>query len=396
MSEPEPFLENVLLFPRMLRRAGMPVSPEQSMDFARALELVGIGDRDQVFHASRSLLVTRHAHLRLFETLFNLFWRPPNQAGPVHPQTMPVAPRHRRQQQNLGIMTLMAQKARQSDPELDVADRAGTFSPSELLQQKAFSSMTVEELEAVKRLIRTMRWDANWRITRRRVADRHGDALHLRRVLRSAAKHGGVPVQLHWQSRKIKQRPLVLLADISGSMERYARLLLQLFYSVSYSFKQVECFVFGTRLTRITSQLKLKNIDRAVDQAARHVIDWSGGTRIGESLAAFNVQWSRRVLRRGAVVLIVSDGWERGDVSVLKRQMRYLHHRCHRLIWLNPLLGRPDYRPMVEGMTAALPYIDDFLPAHNLQSLADLAGHLGPGGRPRWRRLAGRRRHPKG
>jgi len=222
-----------------------------------------------------------------------------------------------------------------------------------------------------------MRWQMSLRQTRRRTHDRHGEFLHLRRAMRSATKYGGVPLQLSWQSRKIKQRPFILLADISGSMEKYSRLMLQFFYSVSHSLKDVECFVFGTRLTRITNQLKIKNIDRAVTEAAHDVVDWSGGTRIGESLRTFNQQWSRRVLRRGAVVLIVSDGWERGDVSVLKQEMRYLQHRSHRLIWLNPLLGLTTYQPLVEGMSAALPYIDDFLPVHNLQSLTELAKHLG-------------------
>jgi len=222
-----------------------------------------------------------------------------------------------------------------------------------------------------------MRWQVSLRRTRRRVSDPKGDILYLRRTLRSAAKFGGVPLDLAWLSKKIKQRPLVLIADISGSMEKYARLMLQFFYSVSHSLNNVESFVFGTRLTRITAQLKLKNIDRALDEAAREVVDWSGGTRIGESLKTFNQRWSRRVLRRGAVVLLISDGWERGDVSVLKREMRYLQHRSHRLIWLNPLLGKSTYQPLVEGMAAALPYVDDFLPIHNLQSLNALAEHLG-------------------
>jgi uncharacterized protein with von Willebrand factor type A (vWA) domain len=334
-----------------------------------------------VFHAARSLLVTRQEHLRLFETLFNIFWRSPAQASRWRPQPMPVAPRHSRPRQTTSMMTLMARKARASDPELDVSDRSGSFSPAELIQNKAFSEMTAEELEAVKRLIQAMRWEISRRVTRRRIPDRGGRTLHLRQVLRSAAKHGGVALRLAWQSRKVKQRPLVLIADISGSMERYSRLTLQFFYSVSHSFQEVEAFLFGTRLTRITPQLKIKNVDQAVAQAAGQVIDWSGGTRIGESLAAFNQHWSRRVLRRGAVVIIVSDGWERGDAAGLRREMRYLHHRCHRLIWLNPHLGRREYQPRVEGMAAALAYVDDFLPIHNLQSLSQLAQHLGSLGR---------------
>jgi uncharacterized protein with von Willebrand factor type A (vWA) domain len=214
------------------------------------------------------------------------------------------------------------------------------------------------------------------RRTRRKIASDSGDTLHMRRVMASAARHGGVPVLLAWQQRKIKQRPIILIADISGSMEKYSRLVLQFFYSMVQSLKNVECFVFGTRLTRITLPLKLKNIDRAVSDAAREVVDWAGGTRIGESLCTFNHKWSRRMLHRGAVVMIVSDGWERGEVEVLRDQMRYLQRRCHRLIWLNPLMGKATYQPVVEGIAAALPYIDDFLPIHNFQSLSTLAEHL--------------------
>jgi uncharacterized protein with von Willebrand factor type A (vWA) domain len=221
-----------------------------------------------------------------------------------------------------------------------------------------------------------MRWQVSLRRTRRRVSDPKGNLIHLRQVMRSATKYGGMPLALSWQSRKIKQRPFILIADISGSMEKYARLMLQFFYTVSHSLRDVECFVFGTRLTRITLQLKLKNIDSAVAEASSQVIDWSGGTRIGESLRSFNRRWGRRVLRRGAIVLVVSDGWERGDVRILRQEMRYLQHRCHRLIWLNPLLGKTTYQPTVSGMEAALPFVDDFLPVHNLQSLSALSIHL--------------------
>jgi uncharacterized protein with von Willebrand factor type A (vWA) domain len=371
------FLENILLFGRTLRRAGLPISPEQSRDLARALTLIDIGRREQVFHAARCLLVTRQEHLRLFETIFNRFWGARQDSRRPAGQKAPIAPRHKPRSKRFDIVSYMAYRARQTDQEIEIADKSMTFSRVEILQNKAFSQMTPEELETIKQLIQQMRWRVSERRTRRRAPDHRSNILYLRRAMRSASKYGGVPVELFWQSRKIKQRPLVLLADISGSMEKYARLMLQFFYGVSHSLKDVECFVFGTRLTRITSQLKLRNIDRAVEDAAREIVDWSGGTRIGESLKAFNRQWSRRVLRRGAVVLIISDGWERGDVSLLRQEMRYLQHRCHRLIWLNPLLGQRTYQPLVEGMAAALPYVDDFMPIHNWQSLSDLSLHLG-------------------
>ncbi|UCG24575.1 MAG: VWA domain-containing protein [Chloroflexota bacterium] len=375
-TESSHLLENTLLFTRLLRQAGLSVSTEQCWDFARALILVDIGDRDQVFHAARCLLIKRQDHLRLFETLFNRFWRDHSAGPPQLGQRHPAAPKPRTRQTQFSIVAYMADKARPADQEVEVTDRSGTFSSVEVLQRREFSEMTPEELRAVKQFIQEMRWQMSQRRTRRWTPESSGDKLHLRQAMRSTTKYGGVPLDLFWQSRKVKQRPFVLIADISGSMEKYARLMLQFFYSVSRSFSDVESFVFGTRLTRITPQLKLNNIDRAVDQAAREIVDWSGGTRIGESLRTFNRFWSRRVLRRGAITIIVSDGWERGDVSELRREMVYLQRRCHRLIWLNPLLGKSTYQPLVEGMAAALPFVDDFLPIHNLQSLAALSKHL--------------------
>ena len=275
------------------------------------------------------------------------------------------------------MMSLMADKAHQADLEIDVADKSETFSNAEILQRKEFADMTPEELAAVKRLIQEMQWQVSLRRTRRRVVAPRGNYLHLRRAMRSAAKHGGVPLHLSWQTQKIKRRPIILLADVSGSMEKYARLLLQFFYSVSHSLRDVECFVFGTRLTRITSQLKLKNIDRAIEEAALEVMDWSGGTRIGESLNIFNRSWGRRVLRRGAIVIVVSDGWERGDLALLEREMDRLNRSVRRLLWLNPLAGTPGYEPLVGGIRTALPYCDEFLPLHNLHSLEQVVSRLG-------------------
>ncbi len=377
------FLENLLLFPRMLRQAGVPISPEQSMAFAEGVSLVDVGSRAQVYHTARSLLITRQEHLRLFETIFNRFWRVHARGEwPNRGNTKRSHPRAK-SRERFNVVSYMAHKSGTTDREIEVADKTGSYSAAESLQRKSFAEMSEEELDTVRQLIRRMRWQVSLRQTRRRVPAAKGSVIDLRRVLRSATKHGGVPLRLSWQDRKIKQRPLVVIADVSGSMEKYARIMLQFSYSVSHSLKGVECFVFGTRLTRVTSQLKLKNIDRAIGDAAREVVDWSGGTRIGESLRAFNRRWSRRVLRRGAIVLIISDGWERGDVSVLEKEMRFLQHRCHRLIWLNPLSGRAGYEPVVEGMAAALPYVDDFLPIHNLQSLTALSDHLARLGRQR-------------
>ncbi len=367
-----PLLENVLVFGRALRRAGLPVSPAESLGFAHALEWVDLGSREQVFHAARALFVHRREDLELFAALFDRFWRAPG----VAPQGRPRRRRPATRRTGFEIVAAVAARAAADGAGEPVADRSGTYSSLEVLRRKDFAELTPEELEAVRQLIRDTRWRASLRETRRRVADPRGPRLHLRRVLREAARHGGSPLKLWRLSRKVKERPVVLLADVSGSMEKYSRLVLQFFYSLSHSLRDAECFVFGTRLTRITTQLRLRNVDRALEEATREIVDFSGGTRIGECLGRFNRDWSRRVLRRGALVVIVSDGWERGDVAELRREMRYLHHRCHRLVWLNPLLGQPGYRPLVEGMAAALPFVDDFLPVHNLRALRTLADHL--------------------
>jgi uncharacterized protein with von Willebrand factor type A (vWA) domain len=370
------FLANCVLFTRLLRHAGLPIGLDQVLEFSRALEWIDVRSRDQVYHTARSLLVRRHEHLRLFDVIFNRFWRGVEDEAATR-RRMPRAPRHKQHTRPFTIATYMAYKARLHDPEVDVVDKTGTASNIELLQRKDFSLMTPEELEQIKRLMQKMQWRVSMRVTRRRTLERRGDLLHMRAIVRDAARHGGVPLRLIRQRRKSKQRPLVLIADISGSMEKYSRLLLQFLYSATQSLKQTECFVFGTRLTRITGQLKVRNIDQAIDQAAREVVDWAGGTRIGASLHDFNRHWARRVLGRGAIVLVISDGWEQGDSAVLRREMALLQHRCHRLIWLNPLLGRAAYRPAVGGMQAALAHVDDFLPLNNFQSLADLVQRLG-------------------
>lgn len=392
MKPAGPFVANLLLFVRALRAAGLAVTHGQAREFSRALEWVNIGSREQVFHTARSLLVHRKEELELFEWVFARFWRSEPSSGrsargervsaPGPEETDPPGPR------SVSHWTVVAPVADPAELEVEVADRTRTFSNREVLQRKDFSEMSAVELEELRRLILDMRWQASLRTTRRWTADARGARIHLRKVFRNGLSSGGTPLALAWRKRKTKRRPVVLLADISGSMEQYSRIALQFFFGAVHGLGRgdVECFVFGTRLTRITGSLRIRNVDRALQDAASEIVDWSGGTRIGESLGTFNRTWARRTLRRGAVVLIVSDGWERGDISALRREMRHLRHRCHRLIWLNPHAGRSGYEPRVEGVRAVLPYVDDFLPIHNLTSLralSDLLAQLPARGRPR-------------
>jgi uncharacterized protein with von Willebrand factor type A (vWA) domain len=270
----------------------------------------------------------------------------------------------------------MAERAAERDPEVALPDERKAASALELLHTIDFAACTPDELHALSRAMRELRLDIAKRTSRRLIAARRGDRVDLAGVVRAAARYGGVPAVLARRRPKIKLRPLVVLADISGSMELYSRLVLQFLHWVAQRHRPTEVFVFGTRLTRITAPLALRDVDRALDRAARAIVDYAGGTRIADSLHEFNRRYARRLVRGGAVVLIISDGWETGDPAALGREVARIHARAHRLVWCNPLLEHEGYAPHVRGMAAALPHVDDFLPIHNLQALHQLADHL--------------------
>jgi uncharacterized protein with von Willebrand factor type A (vWA) domain len=231
-----------------------------------------------------------------------------------------------------------------------------------------------------RHMMANLTWDLGKRRTRRRAPGKSGP-LDLRRTMRQSLKYGGEFLELAHRSPKDKPRSLVLICDVSGSMERYTRMLLQFIHTLAggvgaNGFDKLEAFLFATQLTRITRHLKYRSIDQAIDEVSKSVPDWAGGTRIGDAVKTFNYQWLRRVLRGQAVVLIISDGWDRGDPELLAKETSRLQRSCHRLVWLNPLLGSPSYQPLTQGMKAALPFVDDFLPVHNLDSLESLAQHL--------------------
>lgn len=376
-------LSNLLLFGRLLRGLGLDVNPGRMIDLAQALRYIDLRYRAQFYHAARCLLVHRHEDIPLFDQAFDLFWRHPDNGWMKVELSGPgVLDRTRRPQFTPPPLrapdaTLRQQDMRAGDdgqpPTVEVTF---TYSAQEMLRQKDFAEASAEELDAIKRLMAHIVWHLGERRTRRQQPGA-GRFLDFRRTVRKNLRYGGEILLWSRRELKFKPRPLILLADISGSMERYSRLLIHFIYSLAVGLEQqVEAFVFGTRLTRITRELKGRDVDRALDDVARAVPDWSGGTRIGEALKRFNFDWARRVLGRGAVVVLISDGWDRGDPELLHREMARLQRSCYRLIWLNPLLGSPDYEPLTRGMQTALPYIDDFLPVHNLASLEDLADHL--------------------
>ena len=373
-------VHNLLLFGRVLRGLGLDVNPGRMMDLVSALDYIEIGTKADFFYAARTLLVHEREDLPLFDEAFELFWRKPAESW-----DMPWQELTRRRQSTKPVFTpppLKDEPPSRSDSTstskqaLTVVEITRTYSNREVLRHKDFAHMNAEESEAVKRMMSQLLWKVSQRRTRRHRPGK-GHLLDLRRTLRHSLRSEGEIFRWAYREQKLKPRPLVIIADISGSMERYTRLLLHFIYGMKSALTQpLEAFVFSTRLTRITRPLQIRDLDLALENVGHLVNDWAGGTRIGESLKTFNFKWGRRVLGRGAVVLIISDGWDRGDVDLLRLEMARLKRNCHRLIWLNPLLGAPDYEPLTRGIQAALPNIDNFLPVHNLASLEDLAKRL--------------------
>ena len=371
-------LRNCVLFGRMLRAIGIEITPTQIVDLVDSLRYVNIGNRQDFKNSTRTVLISKREHLPLFDQAFDLFWQARGQNTLLEMDLGQLLQQQQEpQKMEVYRRSPLDDPGKQPPPEEEPEEeRVMTYSDQEILRQKDFARLDAEEMAAVRRMMLKTQWHLEPRRTRRTVRTPQGELIDLRRTIRQNLRHGGELLRLAHKERKLKRRPVVLLCDISGSMERYSRVLLQFIYVVTSRLDRVESFVFSTRLTRITRQLRRRNIDDALREASAVVHDWAGGTRIGEAIKIFNYEWARRVLNQGAIVMIISDGWDRGDIALLEREMDRLHRSCHRLIWLNPLLGAADYQPLVRGIKAALPHIDNFLPVHNLASLEQLADLL--------------------
>lgn len=382
-------LANLVLFGRVLRTAGLDVTPDHTRLLAAALPLLRLDDRNQIRDGARSILVHRRDQQGLFDRLFDLFWQPPRggaRASEDFDLQRREAPDAADWSRLLGVAEAAPGVQPKAELEAELEQEIRTWSPGEILRAKDFSELSPEEEQTVQDWIRELPLTLPPRRSRRRRRSHRGPFIDFRRTLRASLRFAGDPVELHRQRHKEKERPVVVLCDISASMEVYTRILLQFVYALGQTAmgktsrnqtgNRLEAFAFGTRLTRITRQLRHRDLSRALRETSQQVTDWGGGTRIGESLRTFNHCWGRRVLGRGAVVLLISDGWDCGDPALLAREMARLGQCCDRLIWLNPLLGSPDYEPLTRGMQAALPLVSDFLPVHNLNSLQQLAERL--------------------
>jgi uncharacterized protein len=366
---------NILQFGRVLRQVGLDVHHARLVDAIRALEWVDIGNRADVAATLRCLLVHDHDDAERFDRAFDLFFRPRLSLSPSSGLPLfSLGERPRVVARAIGGTPIHAELDDLTAASTTPTRAIGAWSAAGVSRTKDFGEFSERELERARTLLEKLPWTIGQRRTRRwrRAASGTPD---LRPFLRENLMRGDL-VDLPRRRQRDAARPIVLLGDVSGSMERYSRMLMHFVYGLSRSTPRVEVFLFATRLTRVTAHLKRRG-GQALLRLAREVQDWGGGTRIGDALRTFNMRWARRVIRNGPVVLIVSDGWDRGDPDVIDRELARVHRSCRRVIWLNPLLGAAGYQPLTRGMQTALRHVDDFLPIHNLASLEELAGYLG-------------------
>ena len=358
-------------FTRILRGAGVRTPIGNVLTFVEALDKVGIDDRDNVYWAGRAALLRRPEDIPLYDKAFKVFWE-----RRTSPHVLEI-------DETMRITVLLDDEdedgSSDEGDEQNDSDETITvrFSAVETLRQKDFAEYSPEELQLAQDLMSKLRLAGPPRQSFRQRPRRRGSRPDLRRTVRASLRSGGEPVRRQWQDNDERLRRLVLLLDISGSMEPYARALLRFVQAAVAGRQKVEAFAIGTRLTRLTRELNSRDPDRALTQASLRVQDWSGGTRLGECLRTFNDAWGVRGMARGAIVVVLSDGWDRGDPVMLADQMERLHRVSHRLIWVNPLKVSPGYAPLARGMAAALPHVDHFVEGHSVAALDELARVIG-------------------
>ena len=373
--------DNVLYFVRVLRAAGLPLGPAKVIDALAAVEAVGVDNRTDFREALAAVLVSRREQLPIFEQAFVMFWRNPRLLEKMLAALLPKVQGRADVADDLPARLAQAMlpqptPAAANEAQETELDAALSFSAREVLQRKDFATMTADELAEVKALLRRMNLPLPATPVRRTVAASRGHAIDLRATLSRSVGAGGALTPLRFRARRRRPPPLCVLCDVSGSMDRYARMLLHFLHAVTNDRDRVHVLLFGTRLSNVTRQLRHRDPEVAFQLVAHVVPDWSGGTRIGEALACFNKVWARRVLGQGAVVLLITDGLDRprdhDGAKGLAENMDRLHRSCRRLIWLNPLLRWAGFEPKSQGIRAMLPHVDEFRPVHNLASLRAL------------------------
>ena len=383
---------NIMHFARLLRRAGLPVGPAEAIAAQQAFSLIDPGNPVDARIALRTTMIHRREHQEIFDQAFALFWRDHGAARQQAIQSLLDARRYKPDRAPAGSRRLaeaFAPRGRHERPDEDRTRQPAALSVSdrERLQTLDFEAMSAEEIREAKSEIRRLALPLDLRRTRRLRPDPLGPSADLRRTIRASLRQGGEILQIARSRRQSRPPPLVVLCDISGSMSRYAQILLHFLHAVSNDRARVHVFLFGTRLSNITRQLRHRDPEAAFQLVAHVVPDWSGGTRIGEALHQFNRLWAKRVLGQGALVLLITDGLDRpreeDGIRLLADAMDRLHRSCRRLIWVNPLLRWAGFEPRSQGIRAMLPHVDEFRPIHNLASLRALVEVLSGRASPR-------------
>ncbi len=376
-------LPTMMAFARALKQLGVKIGLSQVIDAARSAELVDIAAREDFRTLLRSNLISQKEDFPVFDMVFDCFWREQSyEQVPMDTRDIQGTPTESKAEQqggeDDGFEEALAETMAQENVPLDDLEEFSvpTYSPQELLNRKDFSEMGIEESRAIARAILLIATKIATQISRRKKRARKGNIIDLRWTMRGSMKYGGELIELVTRKRRIKKTKVVLLCDVSGSMDCYSRFLIQFMYGLQNELWGVETFVFSTSLSRITHLIRTKDIANALEKISGSILGWSGGTNIGRSLHTFNRNFAPSMVTHRTVVVIISEGWDRGDVSLLEREMRDLKRRCKKIIWLNPLLASDNYEPLCKGMQAALPYLDLFLSVHNVNSLIALGRTL--------------------
>lgn len=370
--QPLPFITHIILFGRKLHDAGIDVNPANLIDLSRSLHYIDIANRRDFYTAALATLIINREDMELFTLLFNQYWDTLETAEePVDPE--------KKTGEGVADSPDIRQERRRADGENadggneDDAEAEQTgYSSQELLAQKDIDSMTDEELEQARKIIAELIAILANRRSRRFKPAKSGAQLDFRKIFRRSMPYGEYCLKLAHRTHRLKKNKLILFCDVSGSMERYSRFLIQLICAMGAKISNIEVAVFSTRMTSITPYLNRKDIDEVIKQMSDQVHDWAGGTNIGGCLRELNEQQAHQMLSSHTIAVILSDGWDQGDAELMRDEMEQLRRRVHRIIWLNPLLGNANYQPLCKGMQTALPYLDHFLPVHNLESLAEV------------------------
>ena len=380
--------ENIMNFGRVLRAAGLPIGPGQIIMAAKSVAQIGITDREIFYWTLHAVYVNRREHREIFDQAFHIFWKNPHLLERMMQMVLPTFKTGGAKTNDKEIIRRVSDALNQEDNQkqqnkADIGeqeielDAVMTFSDTEILQDMDFEKMTAIELESARIAISRLILPLKEIPSRRYTLNAPSGIVDLQNTLRASLKRAGDDIPLKYKRIRTKPPALIALCDISGSMTRYSRMLLHFMHTITNARSEVHTFLFGTRLTNVTRYLRNKDVDDSLEKASQAVNDWSGGTRIGECLHDFNLRWARRVLSRGSIVLLISDGLDRDAGIGLSKEVDKIKRSCNRLIWLNPLLRFDQFSPKSMGVRAILPYVDEFRPVHSLNSLAELAEALG-------------------